>query len=95
MESIERLFTAFMKTNAATIEGTYEQFPRPRHPTDFDEDGNYRPRPLLEHLYAVACFLGGDIEDRFEECVVATETVTFRSESWHPDEDEDEKQAAE
>jgi hypothetical protein len=85
-----------MKTHAATIEGTYERFPRPRYPSDSDEDGNYRPRPLLEHLYAIACFLGGDVEDRFEECVLATETVTFRPEAWDPDEDESEiKQAAE
>jgi hypothetical protein len=91
-ESIERLFTAFMKANAATIEGKYEQFPRLRYPTDFDKDGSYRARPLLEHLFAIASFLGGDIEDRFEECLAATETVTFRPENWVPDEDEDEEE---
>jgi hypothetical protein len=99
--SIERLFKEFMKLHAATIEGTYEQSPKASDPDDFDEFGDYRPRPLFEHLYAIASFLGGDVEDRFSDCLETTKSLTFRPEAWGPDEeegdeDEDEvRQAAE
>jgi hypothetical protein len=88
--SIKRLFEEFMKTYAD--EGTHEQF-RPLYPEDlpddYDEDCNYRPLDILQHLHAIACFLGGDVEDRFMECMAAPETVMFRPEAWRPDEDEE------
>jgi hypothetical protein len=88
-----------MKLYTAT--GKCEQFIQVAYPEDFDEEGDYLPRPLIEHLYAVACFLGDDVEDRFGDCIETTKTVTFRPESWIPDENEEEsiptpvKQAAE
>jgi hypothetical protein len=92
-QSIKRLFEEVMKTHAATAKGTYVQFARQRDPQDYDSEGNYLPLPLFDHLYAVAYYLGGDVKDRFMECMEATETVAFRPENWVPDEDD--KQAAE
>jgi hypothetical protein len=89
-QSIERLFGECMKLYVASPKGKCEQFIRNSDPGDYDNKGNYVPRPLIEHLFAVASFLGDDAEDRFSDCIETTQTVTFRPESWVPDENAEE-----
>jgi hypothetical protein len=99
--SIKRLFEEFMKTDPEIAKGSvsYEQLTREPCLDDYNEDGDYAPRPLLDHLCAVAHFIGGDLEDRFLECIeeIKTTTTVFQPEGWRQGEEEEgaAKQAAE